>query len=368
MKNKNTQRLLGVDLFRGIAAYAVVFVHSGDESLGLPISQEAISLRMLFYFAVPFFLASAFYFITSKSEIDISQRFWRSRVDRILIPYASWSIIYLIFRSIFFFQSKQMDRLWDLLRDPLSIFFFGGASYQLYFLPLLFTGTFLTIIAKYMQKIHISYIFIGFFAIFSIIIDEWLIKSGNGFQLNPNTAFQNLIQTAGWQISSLPLLRFFLVQIAWLIKCFPYLFIGILLLPLFNQIKKWNSFYRSITMLSCGIIFLLSGAATSIGIPEVLKNVLQAYSLLLLSIILSGYIQNSWFIESIGACSFGIYLIHPFSMLGVKLLLSKTFPILSSEVSIFSMLTISIASFSVSWIGIASMAKYKWISKYTLGF
>ena len=236
MKNKNTQRLLGVDLFRGIAAYAVVFVHSGDESLGLPISQEAISLRMLFYFAVPFFLASAFYFITSKSEIDISQRFWRSRVDRILIPYASWSIIYLIFRSIFFFQSKQMDRLWDLLRDPLSIFFFGGASYQLYFLPLLFTGTFLTIIAKYMQKIHISYIFIGFFAIFSIIIDEWLIKSGNGFQLNPNTAFQNLLQTAGWQISSLPLLRFFLVQIAWLIKCFPYLFIGILLLPLFNQI------------------------------------------------------------------------------------------------------------------------------------
>lgn len=55
MKNKSTQRLLGVDLFRGIAAYAVVFVHSGDESLGLPISQEAIFLRMLFYFAVPFF-------------------------------------------------------------------------------------------------------------------------------------------------------------------------------------------------------------------------------------------------------------------------------------------------------------------------
>ena len=232
---------------------------------------------------------------------------------------------------------------------------------------MLFTGTLLTIIAKYIQKIRISYVFIGFFAIFSIIIYEWLVKSGNGFQLNPNTAFQNLIETAGLEISSLPLLRFFLVQIAWLINCLPYLFIGILLLPLCNQIKKWNSSYRLIAIISCGIIFLLSGAAVSIGIPEVLKNVLQAYSLLLLSILVSVYIQKVRIFQSVGACSFGIYLIHPFAMVGVKLFLAKTLPSLSNEVSILSMLIISIATFLASWIAIASIAKYKWLSKYTLG-
>lgn len=219
-----------------------------------------------------------------------------------------------------------------------------------------------------MQKIHISYIFIGIFAIFSIIIDEWLIKSGKGFQLNPNTAFQNLIQTAGWEISSLPLLRFLLVQIAWLIKCFPYLFIGILLFPLCNQIKKWNSSYRLTAIISCGIIFLFSGAvAISIGIPEVLKNVLQAYSLLLLSILISGYIQKGWIFQSVGVCSFGIYLIHPFAMLGVKSFLPNILPSLSNEVSVLSMMTISIASFTISWIAISLMIRNKWIAKYTLG-
>jgi peptidoglycan/LPS O-acetylase OafA/YrhL len=367
MKSCTVQRLLGVDLLRGIAAYAVVFVHSGDESLGLPISQAAISLRMLFYFAVPFFLATSFYFLTSKAEIDTSQQFWRSRVDRILIPYAVWSIIYIIFRSIFFLYSHQMDRLQDWLRDPLAIVFFGGASYQLYFLPLLFTGTFLVMIAKYMQKIHTSRIIVGCLAIFSLIAYEWLLSFGNAFRLNPNTAFQNLFQTAGWDLSSFPLLRLFLVQIAWLLNCLPFLFIGILLIPLCDRINRWNSFCRLITACLCGAIFLLSSPTIFVDIPSILRNVLQAYSLLLISIILSGYIKKGWIFQSVGNCSFGIYLIHPFAMLGVKGVAAKILPVLSREVSIASMIIISIGSFMISWMSIALIRRNKWIAKYTLG-
>ena len=153
-KSKSNHRLLGVDLFRGIAAYAIVFVHSGDESWGVPISQAAISLRLLFYFAVPFFLATSFFFLTARPEIDTSRRFWRSRIDRILIPYGIWTIVYLMFRSIFFLKFQQMDRFWDVCQDPLAMFCLGGASYHLYFLPLLFTGTFLVTIAKYLQQIR----------------------------------------------------------------------------------------------------------------------------------------------------------------------------------------------------------------------
>jgi peptidoglycan/LPS O-acetylase OafA/YrhL len=367
IKSKSTQRLLGIDLIRGIAAYAVIFLHSGDESWGLPISQAAISLRLLFYFAVPFFLATSFFFLTSRAEIDTSPRFWRSRIDRILIPYAVWTIIYLIFRSAFFFESQQMDRFWNLLRDPLAIFCFGGASYHLYFLPLLFTGTFLVIIAKYLQQIRINRIFIGCLAILSLVVYEWLTKSGNSFHLNPNTAFKGLSQTNGWEINDFPLLRFVLVQIAWLLNCFPYLLIGITILPLCNQVPKWNSTYRLMTACLCGVIFLGSSAALLIGIPVIVKDVGQAYSLLLLAIILSGYIKQGWIFQSLGVCSFGIYLIHPFAMLSIKGVLAKTLPSLANEVSILSMLTISIGSFMISWIAIALMMKNKWVAKYTLG-
>ena len=365
MKNKSTQRLLGVDLLRGIAAYAVVFVHSGDETLGLPISQNAIALRMGFYFAVPFFLATSFYFLTSRNKIDISKQFWRSRVERILIPYAVWSLIYVAFRSFFFFQSKKIDRLWEFLQDPLAIIFFGGASYQLYFLPLLFTGTFLVAIAKYMAKIRTNIIVVGLLTIFSMIIHEWLLSSGNAFGLNPNTAFQSL--TASWNMGSLPPLRFLLVQVAWLIKCLPYIFMGMLLQPLCNQVNKWNSTYRLLTIFSCAIIFLLSNVGSFSGISGTLKDILQAYSLLLLSIALSHYIQKGWIFQSVGACSFGIYLIHPFAMVGVKGFLAKILPNLSNEVSIISMMTISIASFAIAWVAVALMMKNKWIAKYTLG-
>ena len=48
-------RLAGIDLCRGLAAFAVILVHSGDETWGIPISNRAIQFRHLFYFAVPFF-------------------------------------------------------------------------------------------------------------------------------------------------------------------------------------------------------------------------------------------------------------------------------------------------------------------------
>jgi peptidoglycan/LPS O-acetylase OafA/YrhL len=367
MKSDSAQRLLGVDLLRGIAAYAVVFIHSGDEQFGLPVSAAAINLKMIFYFAVPFFLATSFYFLISQPNIDISRRFCKSRIDRILIPYASWSIIYLVFRSIFFFQSQQMGRFWDLFQDPLAIICFGAASYQLYFLPLLFTGTFLLPIAKYLRKVQTNRVIISFLAILSLIVYEWLTRSGNAFRLNPSTAFQNLTQNAGWDINNLPLLRLVLVQIAWLLDCLPYLLIGILLVPLCDRINRCSSAYRITTIFLCVVVFSLISAAIFIGIPDTVKNIGQAYSLFLLSLALSGYIKKGWIFESVGNCSFGIYLMHPFTMMVVKKILTKILPNLFNRVSILSMLTISIGTFLISWIAIALMKKNRLIAKYTLG-
>ncbi len=367
MKSKNNQRLLGVDLMRGIAAYAIVLVHSGDESLGVPVAPAASSLRLLFYFAVPFFLATSFYFVLSKPEISISRRFWRSRIDRLLIPYAIWTVVYLIFRSIFFIKTNQMERLWYLLNDPFAIFCFGSASYQLYFIPLLFTSTFLIAIAKYLRQQHTSPIVIGCFAILSTIVYQWLLYSGNTFQLNPHTAFQGLVKAVDWDTYSLPLLRFLLVQIAWLLNCLPYLLMGILILPLSDRLTRANNSVRSIAIALCTLLFLLSGAATSIGIPDILKDLIQAYSLLLISLIISSYIKINPWVESVGTSSFGIYLIHPFAMLVTKEIVAMLVPNLSQEVSVLSMLSISGITFVLSWIAISFLKKNKWIARYTLG-
>jgi peptidoglycan/LPS O-acetylase OafA/YrhL len=363
MKNKNIHRLLGVDLFRGIAAYAIVFVHSGDGSSGERVAEAASSLRLFFYFAVPFFLATSFYFVLSKSAIDTPRKFWQSRIDRLLIPYAIWTIVYLIFRSIFFVGTNQIERLWDLLKDPLAIICFGSASYQLYFIPLLFTSTFLIPISKYLQQ-HISRMAIALLAILSIVIYQWLLYSGNAFQLNPHTAFHSLVKTVGWDIYSLPALRFSLVQIAWLLNCLPYLLVGILILPLFDRVIRSNHAERSIAVFLLTLLFGLSGGATSIGIPGILRDIIQGYSLLLISLILSGYIKTNRWCESVGACSLGIYLIHPFAMLGVKELLPKIIPSLSQEVSVFSLLVISVMTFVISWLLIFLLKKNRWLDRY----
>jgi len=84
---KNQRRLLGIDLCRGLAAFAVILVHSGDRSWGIPISDSAIQLRHSFYFAVPFFLATSLYFTTQKNLSNFTLYFWQKRLKRIIVPY-----------------------------------------------------------------------------------------------------------------------------------------------------------------------------------------------------------------------------------------------------------------------------------------
>ena len=56
---KKNSRLIGIDLFRGIAAYAVVVQHSAIA----PVSTLASHFQGICGFAVPFFLATSFLFI-----------------------------------------------------------------------------------------------------------------------------------------------------------------------------------------------------------------------------------------------------------------------------------------------------------------
>ena len=163
-------KLLGIELVRGLSTYAVILVHSGDQTWGLPIDPTAIQFRLFFYFAVPFFLATAFYFLPTKPDVVYSAKFWRSKVERILIPYVVWSAIFFIFRVVVFSLGRKPERLQQLFQDPLSIIFFGGASYHVYFLPLLATGTLLVLSIPLLARWRINTLGLMSIAIVSTVL------------------------------------------------------------------------------------------------------------------------------------------------------------------------------------------------------
>lgn len=135
------QRLIGIDLLRGLAIYAVVILHSNEVILVEPIGWAAI--LQFSSFAVPFFLATSFYLIINNIFIIPSQFQWKSRLTRLLIPYGIWSLVYLLQKSIKYLLKHENDQLVHLFQDPVLSICFGGCAFHLYFIPLLISGTLL---------------------------------------------------------------------------------------------------------------------------------------------------------------------------------------------------------------------------------
>jgi peptidoglycan/LPS O-acetylase OafA/YrhL len=361
------EKLLGIELCRGLSTYAVVLVHSGDETWGLPIDPIAIAFRSHFYFAVPFFLATAFYFMTAKLEISQSPKFWRSRIERLVIPYAIWSAIFLVSRAIVFTLGNKPDRLQQLLQDPLSIIFLGSASYHLYFLPLLLAGTSLVLLMPLLNKLKVGKYGLVFLLVVSIFLYHLLEVSGNSFQLGTNVAFQSLLSSWNLNSEQYPLLRLVLVEIAWVIKCLPYFFIA---LTLNRFLQNAKTFHGVFAIVGWAIAFVLSDTLGRLFLPGALQEVLLAYTLLLFSLALSNFFSEGKvtnFAISMGACSFGIYLLHPFVMNAVKPVITRTLPTATDSISIFSMLLLSIPCFLISWLVVTYLSKNKSIAKYLLG-
>lgn len=362
------QRLLGIELFRGLSAYAVILVHSGDETWGVPINDSAILFRQNFYFAVPFFLITAFYFMTQKPDIGYSIRFWKSKIERILIPYLIWSVIFLVFRIAFFTITQKHGRIETLLGDPLSLIFFGGASYHLYFLPLLFTGVFLLLLYPLIERLKLKTHHLLMLSMVSTFIYNLLEISGNSFQLGPNVAFQSLLASMSIDARVVnPLLRWLLVESAWLIRCLPYFLLTLTLHKSFPNLRHLY-YHRSVFILAC--LFIFANFFGRTFLPIAIQEIAIACSLLIFSISISTFFKSEFITKifiSLGMCSFGIYFIHPIVMNVIKPLLSKIFPTSIDTISISSMLSISLPCFLTSWLVTVFLKKNKLASKYLFG-
>ena len=360
--NRQT-RLDGIDLCRGLAAFAVILVHSGDESWGIPISDRAIQFRQMFYFAVPFFLAASFYFGTRKLPIVLNGRFWQKKFQRIVLPYLLWSFFYVVSKVVLFWASSDAEQIQQLLSDPVAIIFSGAASYHLYFIPLLLAGNILLYFANYLYIKRGSIAFLATFSVLSIAVYQLLIITNNDFDLGTYTAFSDLLQSISNNFFYQPL-RIVLLNLSWVVRCLPYFAISLLLKKLLESYRL-KELYTKETATMIFLIFILLNLVGKQYLPTAVAELCIAYSLLLFGIAISSQLTANNLITSLGICSFGIYLIHPFVKSAVEIALIKVFPQLTQSVSIVSILVYSIISFLISWVSISVLHKNKVISQYT---
>lgn len=361
---ENKQRLTGIDLFRGIAVYAVAILHSGN---GLPVTTVGAEiLSHLSGFAVPFFLATSFYLAISKLYNYRSKYFLNTRLARLLIPYCIWSVVYLVYKGFKYWISNKPEQLDKVLQDPVSLIFLGGTGYHLYFIPLLLAGTLLVKVAEYLirKQIKLKTLFILVAA--SVFAYEVLLLSGNSFHIGPKVAFEGLLGLVLPNGNSNPLLRLALVEVAWICRCLPYIFMAMLLsyISIEKQLLKLNCKYTAFLF----AIFFVINAFSSEFIPESIYELARGYLCLIFAIVLSNNLRENYVITNLGLCSFGIYLMHLIVIELLKILANRMYPAMLNEVSVLSLLMFATPSFLLSWLATSLLiCKQKSASKLVVG-
>ncbi|NJK47671.1 acyltransferase [Candidatus Gracilibacteria bacterium] len=365
---KKQRRLVGIDLFRGLAIYCVVILHTDE---GIEILPPAWSWIVQFSgFAVPFFLATAFYLTFSKLHESKGGFSLKERLMRLLVPYLFWSALYVAYKVLKYLVQSETDSISKLFHDPIGIIFLGKAAFQLYFLPLLILGTVLAKPVSLLIERKIKLNILILLAILSLILYELILISGNSFENGASLAFQSLLNSialTNLALQNNQLLRIILVLIAWTIRCLPYIFVAAI--ASHPNVKVALSNYEKSYVYTI-LLVLLFLAINSFGgnlLPQSLYELSRGYLALLSAIALSNYLPSNRTIANLSLCSFGIYLTH--------LLFVETFQILEKRLyseelfrtSTLNLLMFALLSFAVSWIVTDILMRKKSLAKLMFG-
>jgi peptidoglycan/LPS O-acetylase OafA/YrhL len=357
-------RLNGIDLIRGISAFAVAILHAGDETNSINVDYWATELREFCGFVVPFFLITSFYLLISKFASTGKSYPINLRIKRLLIPYTIWSVIYLVVRSVKFLIVNEPEDF-KKIGDITSVIFFGAASVQLYFIPLLFTGTFLLIFAEKLVKLQVPLYHSLCVFIISLGGYQYLLSSNNYFKLGPNTAFDGLVSVLMPSANNNQFIRVILVLVAWLIRCAPYVFAALVInyAPIKIASARLN---RLIAVISLGIFLFISFLGSD-NLPQSIYEIARAVCLLIFAIYISHDLPSSPIIKSVGLCSFGIYLMHYMVIQVLRVPIGKLYPDLINYVSVPTQLMFALLGFGISWLATTLLMKRKQFSKLMFG-
>lgn len=355
------QRLVGIDLFRGIAAYAVVILHSDE---GIPVQSATWSAILHFSaFAVPFFLATSFYLTINKLSSGNKAYTWHSRLYRLLIPYGIWSLIYLGQKVIKYLIKHEPEKIQELFQDPLALIFLGQSAFHLYFIPLLLSGSVLVIGAKYLVRKRVKLGVLLGVLIGSLIIAE--LYKAFLFGSIPNQANSDLAAQALLEFTS-PIgrgnafIHLILVELGYIARCLPYIAVALLLNHSSIQ-GRLIKFSPKDTALILAVFLILNAFSVPL-LPQTVYEVAKGYSALLLAVAISTNLKKNTIIASLGSCSFGIYLMH-LMIVEVFWSIAKKMNLLTDHVSILPLITVTTLSFLVSWVLTSLLMKQKPVAK-----
>lgn len=359
------QRLIGLDLFRGIAAYAVVILHADE---GLTVQSGIWSAILNFSaFAVPFFLATSFYLTISKLYTSGGSYAWWSRLPRLLLPYGFWSLLYLCHKVLKYVIKHEPDKIRELLQDPLGLIFLGKAAFHLYFIPLLLAGTVFVIVAEYLirKRVKLGALLGGL--ILSLLIYECYRAFLYGVapdQANLDTAAQGIRSLTSPKEHGNAFIRLLLVELGYMARCLPYIAVALLLNhpSIRGRLLKFDTKDTAVLLAA----FLILNAFSVPLLPQTVHELARGYSALLLAVALSTNLKANVIIASLGNCSFGIYLMH-LLVLEVCSSLAQKMDLFTGQIAVLTLLAATTLSFSISWVVTSVLMKQKPVAKLMFG-
>lgn len=358
------QRLIGIDLFRGLAVLAVAILHVVDAgSIDSIAGWRQITDFALF--AVPFFLALSFYLAIEKLYLSPQSYPLRARLTRLLVPYVFWSAAYSIYKLVKYGVAGETSKLVDLFADPLVLTCFGGAAFHLYFLPLIAVGTVQIKLLDLGRFTSRSWQGLALFGLASLLGYEILLRTGNEYQLSVSYAFQPLLANLFPTGNTNPILRLGLAIVAWGLRCLPYICVAAILAhPRTSNFRLKLVKRQPVVWV---VLFIILNLVGDRFLPPSLYEVSRGYVALLAAIACSDRLQDRYPIKNLGTCSFGIYLIHLLVIEIFQSLAKRIDPNYLDHVQSIVLLVVAIVSVAISWLVTSWSIEHKSWSRLMFG-
>jgi probable poly-beta-1,6-N-acetyl-D-glucosamine export protein len=147
------------DILRAIAIISVVLIHITSQPIG-QLSEDSIlqniflAVNRLLQFAVPLFIlissVVAAYSLRNISKVNWNE-FFSKKINRIVIPYITWTFIYVVYNIIR--HNEYLLKLTNI-KSLISIFLLGKSNPHLYFMIVLIQlYLFIPFILAFVKKI-----------------------------------------------------------------------------------------------------------------------------------------------------------------------------------------------------------------------